>query len=251
MKFILEKFKDGIEDVEVFNALYSIKHASFKIPYKIISLNELINSDIDLSDYTPIGRIPFVQSWLKKYFNISYMPSIEVPKCLRTEKYLGRKYSIITREEVPKDGYWFLKDAEKLKNFTYLGDLKDIDKSILTSNLFVKASYIDIVSEYRVFVDNLDIKAIQYYDGDCLKFPDVNIIKEMVCRYSFEENRPKSYTMDIAILRDNKTVILEVHPVSSVGTYGYDAFNLLYMYEDAVNWYKKVGVDKKWMNLLI
>lgn len=33
------------------------------------------------------------------------------------------------------------------------------------------------------------------------------------------------------------TFIIEVHPVTSVGTYGYTGDELIYMYKDGISWY--------------
>lgn len=61
----------------------------------------------------------------------------------------------------------------------------------------------------------------------------------MIYRYSIVKDRPKSYTMDIAILKEGSTIILEIHPVTSVGTYGYSSIDLLYMYKDGIDFYSK------------
>lgn len=205
--------------------------------YILRDLRDIQGEREDYSKYIPIGTIPFVETWLRKYKGIEKMKPIEVPEILRIERYLGRDYFIKSLSEIEFKGYKFIKDVDKLKQFSYLGDLKNLDKSLLVSENYLISSFVNIISEYRVFVDNIDIKAIQYYDGDCTIFPDVNIIREMVYKYSIVKDRPKSYTMDIAVLKDGRTVILEVHPVTSVGTYGYSAIHLLYMYKDGIDFY--------------
>ena len=238
MKFLLQEIKGQVEDIEVFNALNYIRYSPFKIDYKLIDIEEVKNTVEDLSDWIPIGRIPFILEWLKKYWNVNKMNPIEVPKVLREFKYLGREYKIVDKKDIVLEGNYFLKDIEHLKEFTYCGDLSRLKKEDLTSDRYVLSEIVDIVSEYRVFVSDLKIKAVQYYDGNCLIFPDSKIIQEMVLRYGFVKERPKSYTMDIAVLKNGKTVILEVHPVAAVGTYGYDAFELLYMYKEGIEFYK-------------
>ena len=43
--------------------------------------------------------------------------------------------------------------------------------------------------------------------------------------------------MDIAVLKNGRTIILEVHPVVSVGTYGYSEYALLDMYKNGIQFY--------------
>lgn len=249
MKFLLQKIKDNIEDVEVFNVLNNIRYSMFRVEYRVMNLEELETTTDNLSDWIPIGRIPFISLWLKKYWNIFEMKPIEVPEILREYKYLGREYRIVNKEDLVLKGNYFLKDIEQLKEFTYCGDLSKLNKDDLKSDKYVLSEVVDIVSEYRVFVSDLKIKAVQYYDGNCLIFPDSKMIQEMVLRYGFVSQRPKSYTMDIAVLKNGKTVILEVHPVAAVGTYGYDAFELLYMYQDGIDFYKGCNTNGRIIEL--
>lgn len=239
MKFLLQTVNGEISDIEVFNVKDIIKSSSYYMEYILSDLKDIQSGTENYSEYIPIGTIPFVETWLKKYKGIERMRPIEVPEILRTEKYLGREYCIKPLSEIEFKGFKFIKDVDKLKQFSYLGDLKNLDKSLLVSENYLISSFVNIIAEYRVFVDNIDIKAIQYYDGDCTVFPDVNIIREMVYKYSIVKDRPKSYTMDIAVLKNGKTVIIEVHPVTSVGTYGFSSIGLLHMYRDGIEYYLK------------
>lgn len=209
--------------------------------YKLANLNDIKLDREDYSEYIPIGTIPFVEAWLKKYKKIDRMKPLEVPEVLRIDRFLGREYEIKPLSEIELQGYKFIKDVDKLKQFSYLGNLADVNQDLLVSNNYLVSSFVNIVAEYRIFVDNTDIKAIQYYDGDCTVFPDINKIREMVYRYSITADRPKSYTMDVAVLKEGNTVILEIHPVTSVGTYGYSAIQLLYMYKDGIDFYVNGG----------
>lgn len=243
MKFLLQIKNGEIADVEVFNACNLIRNSKRLHEYLLIDLAELKETDKNFVDWIPIGDLLFVKEWLKKYKNISEMKPIEVPECLRKERYLGRTYEIVSIDELKLNGYWFIKDADRLKHFSFNGCLncfdKERDKELFNSQNYVISEIVDIVSEYRVFVSDLKIKAIQNYDGDCTIFPDVKLLREMVGIYYLEQNRPESYTMDIAVLRNGRTIILEVHPVTSVGTYGYDDKELLNMYKNGIEYYCK------------
>lgn len=240
MKFLLQTMYGKINDVEVFNARDLIQNSRTLNSYLLMDYTELKKTNNDYSDWIPIGTLEYVRAWLKKYKGIEEMKPIEVPEILREEKYLGRSYDIVSFEDLELRGYKFIKDIDKLKQFSFTGDLGNLDKndkSIFVSQNYLISNVVDIMSEYRVFVSDMSIKAIQFYDGDCTVFPDVSLLREMVGKYYLVQDRPKSYTMDIAILKNGRTIILEVHPVVSVGTYGYSEYALLDMYKNGIQFY--------------
>lgn len=240
MKFLLQTMYGKINDVEVFNARDLIQNSRTLNSYLLMDYTELKKTNNDYSDWIPIGTLEFVRTWLKKYKGIEEMKPIEVPEILREEKYLGRSYDIVSFEDLELKGYKFIKDIDKLKQFSFTGDLGNLDKndeSIFISQNYLISNVVDIMSEFRVFVSDMSIKAIQFYDGDCTVFPNVSLLREMVGKYYLVQDRPKSYTMDIAVLKNGRTIILEVHPVVSVGTYGYSEYALLNMYNDGIKFY--------------
>ena len=240
MKFLLQTMYGKINDVEVFNARDLIQNSRTLNSYLLMDYTELKKTNNDYSDWIPIGTLEYVRTWLKKYKGIEEMKPIEVPEILREEKYLGRSYDIVSFEDLELKGYKFIKDIDKLKQFSFTGDLGNLDKndeSIFISQNYLISNVVDIMSEYRVFVSDMSIKAIQFYDGDCTVFPNVSLLREMVGKYYLVQDRPKSYTMDIAILKNGRTIILEVHPVVSVGTYGYSEYALLDMYKNGIQFY--------------
>ena len=176
----------------------------------------------------PIGTIEFTNEFFKFFYNIDKIYPIEVPNCLRTDEFLKRKYSIVSGENVPQSGRYFIKDVSNLKSFTYIGELSNFFNdseektfdlpNIISENLYQVSEIIDIISEYRVYVLNNKVYAIAFYDGNPSIFPDVKIINKAIVTYSIEKDCPRSYTMDIAITK-NGTCILEVHPFFSCGIY--------------------------------
>lgn len=240
MKFLLQTNNGEIDEVEVFNARDLVQNSRGLNSYLLMDYAELKKTNNDYSDWIPVGTLEYVRTWLKKYKGIEEMKPIEVPEILREEKYLGRSYDIVSFEDLELKGYKFIKDIDKLKQFSFTGDLGNLDKndeSIFISQNYLISNVVDIMSEYRVFVSDMSIKAIQFYDGDCTVFPNISLLREMVGKYYLVQNRPKSYTMDIAVLKNGRTVILEVHPVASVGTYGYSEYALLQMYKDGIEFY--------------
>lgn len=248
MKYILQCEKDRITDIDVMNVKDIIGSCSYSIQYDLLDLEGMKTSNKVTSEHIPIGDLRFVKAWLNRFHCITTMKPIEVPEVLRKERYLGREYSILPYDEIIQKnlkGNWFIKDADELKKFSFLSSWYVLKAALEESEEYkgrnyVLSEFVDIATEYRVFVSDFDIRAIQRYDGDCTVFPDISMLKEMVAVYSSQRLRPKSYTMDIAVLKNGRTVIIEVHPVTSVGTYGYAERKLLDMYKDGIDFYLKM-----------
>lgn len=138
------------------------------------------------------------------------------------------------------DGYCFLKKADRLKEFTSLG-VPSLYLDTLPEGTYVVSDAIDIISEYRVMVSNTVIVGVQPYAGDPLVFPNVETLQNMVKEYSKCEDRPLAYSLDVAITENGDTVILEVHPFASLGTYGFYGDRLPRMYAWGYDYYKRTG----------
>ena len=232
MKFALQaEYKDTIEAVLVVEKIKrQFIHELIEVPNNMVSF---LNKD-DMKDYIPIGDIPFVTKWIKKAYGIEKMNPIEVPKCLREEEFLGRKYEFLLGSEI-KEGNKFIKDVDTLKNFSYSGY---VDKSMLNDDtLYQVSENIAIKAEFRVYVFGGQISNMAQYDGDWTIFPDTDKIKKMVKVVNEHEKHLKSYTLDIAVTADNNTVVLEVHNFVAIGLYNslIDS-NILYAYRDGIDY---------------
>ncbi len=257
MFFVLQQDKENPMDEELF-ALKKILTSGF-MPNEFIeaSITYFDNNEnikfLKSKNATPVGSILFVQKYLEKAFGIKNMNPIEIPKSLRMRKFLKRNYSIVEGKYVPHKGYTFIKNASRLKDFSFMGDLEDIEREdhhdfsifINPDELYVLSEPKQILAEYRIHVYFDEIKACQYYDGDPLVFPskdDVKMLKEMVLRWMADPTRPQAYAMDIAIINNNgkeEAMLLEVCPFTSLGTYGFISNELPGMYREGFEWYVK------------
>jgi hypothetical protein len=79
------------------------------------------------------------------------------------------------------------------------------------------AAPIDIISEHRIYVHNG--KAIYgcNYSGDFRLNPDYTYIDKLIAAY---KSAPKSYTIDIGILRGGTNTVVEVNDFWAIGGYG-------------------------------
>lgn len=199
----------------------------------------------------PIGSIEFVEGWLNQLHKIERINPIEVPVCLRKEEFLKRKYQILKKNELPQKGRIFFKDASQLKKFAEVIDCEyffseemwkePIQKSgaslkLDPTHLYQVSEIVKIYSEYRVYVMDDKIEAISNYNGDPCLLPDIKLLQKMVNIYSMQNERPRAYTMDLAI-NETGTFLLEVHPWISVGLYNsLWSRNLLYAYRDGIDY---------------
>lgn len=176
-----------------------------------------------LSKIIPVGNLDFVQMFLLEVYGTKNMYPIEVPNVLREERFLKRRYSIVKKERLPKEGYYFTKYVSRLKSFSHVGMIEFLqnDSDFLKDGLYQVSEVVDILSEYRCFVHHDRLVAVNYYDGNPSVFPDFDDIKLMIKNYTKDSTRPEAYAMDIAIISGRGTAILEVHPWVSIGLYGY------------------------------
>lgn len=255
MLFLLQTFNKEIKSVEVFNLKDILDRNKLLHEYELREIEEIDTLSNNYKNAIPVGSIEFVTKFLSKFYNINNLEPIEVPLLLRKKDYLKRDYKIVSKENLPTKGYYFIKYVSKLKEFSYIGNIESIpdEKSQIIDDLcFYKknglyqiSEVVNILSEYRVFVNNDEIVGIQYYNGDCTVFPNTNIIKEMVNVYSLDKNRPLAYTMDIAVIKEKGTAILEIHPCVSVGTYSFMGSSLLYMYRAGIDYYINKNIKIK------
>lgn len=252
MKFLIQKLEEFDIETEL---LYDIIHKEKYLHHAERGYISMITDRYGdkkkmFKEYIPIGNIEFVEKFLQTVWDIPYMTPIEVPEVLRKEEYLLRDYKIVPAEKLPKTGYMFIKDASRLKQATYLGDLSLMNTGHFmfetdNTHKYVISEVLNILSEYRVFVCKDNIKGIQYYDGDPLVMPnekEITKLNKMVANYQLDDTRPKSYTMDIAIVKQKEgrdLTIIEVHPFACVGLYGFYSQSLPFMYADGFNWYLK------------
>ena len=161
-----------------------------------------------------IGEIDFVEKFLRIFHGIEHEISIEIPPCLRQERFLKRKYSIVPVWEIPRKGNYFIKDATQQKVFTYKGDLEsflydemfepkssEFDNSLRLDyeHLYQVSEIVSVLAEYRVYVLNRKVETISHFSGDPFRLPDVDLIKEAVDLYNQQLDCPGSYSLDVMI----------------------------------------------------
>lgn len=73
------------------------------------------------------------------------------------------------------------------------------------------------ISEYRTFVMHGEIIGFRPYKGDPLVFPQPDVVRTAVAAY---ENAPAGYALDVGVVEDGRTLLVEVNDGYAVGAYG-------------------------------
>jgi hypothetical protein len=165
----------------------------------------------------------------ERFFNLIGVPVpnyIGYPESLK--KYLHRNIETMKFSELDGKTFpYFVKPKNGVKAFTGSLVQNETQKSFLVSfdnvisdtELYV-SDPINFITEYRCFVHKKELKGIQYYLGDFKKFPSIETIESMIRDY---DNCNVSYTLDVGVLENGETALVEVNDMWAIGSYGFDA----------------------------
>lgn len=196
----------------------------------------------------PFGSIEFVNTALQfeTLDDQSHIRATNLPKDLWVYRYSRRDLWLVTKEQLINmvkskteigaiKGDVFIKSADIPKGFAYNGPLEkavsllsnDNSKFLLVSTPFNS----EIVSEWRAFIyrkNLMDVRpyALPHLDRGVIGTPNIALIQSAINAWS---DIPTACTMDLAVLEDGRTAIVECHNFVSCGLYGYDLPNLPYM----------------------
>ena len=182
----------------------------------------------------PIGSVEFVLAWFK-VIGIKNVKPLNIPKELW--HFCDREIAIGHTKDF--NGVYMLKDLEVIKS--EYNDCVKLNNNIYypeDKEFFLSEWLNDVISEWRVFVFNGEIKDIKCYSGDFWKLPDKDYIEKIVKEY----NNP-SYTLDVMVT-PNKTEILELHDFFSCGLYGFEDTILPLMWKRSIK-----NIIKRYKNI--
>lgn len=171
----------------------------------------------------PVGSLGFVSKCLNLEYGIKGINPIEVPKYLREDFFLKRKYEIVNYKSIPRKGKFFIKDVSKVKSFNVIGNALDVIRAGASKDsLYLVSGVFDIRSEWRVYVIGGKIANICCYAFDrsllSIDYPDMSVVLGAIGRIGLNEDYLKSYTLDVMV-GEAGTAVIEVHNWVSVGLY--------------------------------
>ena len=125
-----------------------------------------------------------------------------MPNIFPFEKFLGRNISVMPIEKISYP--CFIKPYKQIKAFTGFVATDKLYVDIFSENykgLVITQDIIEIVSEYRLYMNCNKIVGMKHSRGDCLAFPNRNFIQECV-DFSIKTLDNHSYTLDFGVLDD-------------------------------------------------
>lgn len=210
-----------VENVELHNWL----HPDNKSKCLCSSLENLptISPEI-LSECIPIGSIEFVEKVLQLGHNIPQLTPIIIPEALLNRpEWLSRRIAFSDDIDYAKELFvrWdidriFLKSSSRVKS-DFTGIYAKNEKLPKTCDSIMFSEVVELQSEWRAFVFRESLVDIRYYMGDPWVMPNRKTIMEMIA--AIGQTYP-AYTLDIAVSKDNQTIVVEVHNFISCGLYG-------------------------------
>lgn len=227
MKAYIQTISGEIPDDWVFCARLGFKNKGF----------DIVHFEEERIESIPCTGNEVVVAYIEptlKYFELNNIvpgPPLNIPEQLNSTQYLHRSITHTTMGELKKDHSKvniFVKPADRVKGFSSgvisQHSLKPFVFSDVEDTAGVMCSgVVDFLSEYRCFVLNKEVKAIQFYSGDFTVFPDYSRIKQMVDDYTLA---PIAYTLDVGVVKcsdralGNKTLLVECNDMWSVAHYG-------------------------------
>lgn len=187
--------------------------------------------------YIPVGSVDFVSEYLKKFYpdSVDALKPLNVPEQLFP--YAGRDVVNVDSVEdvIPYIGISvFAKSMDVIKHPSnrFVTPGINVDCQQLIGNQI--STFVDLVSEWRVFVFNGKMLDCRCYQGDVFTCPNKNTVNEMISAYT---EAPKAYTIDVGVTSYGKTVVVECHRFFSCGLYG---FNQAHFYPAMLSqtWYE-------------
>lgn len=259
MQYLIQNNAGSLEN-EIRDLRNILDKSYMRITSEYMLSDSCVSTPVDVN-CIPVGTIAFVKESLSKQGYSNVLRPIEVPYFLQCYDFLKREYRIVEYKDLPKTGRYFVKDVSHLKasnascvsmnnfgswfeDYTSLEPNKDIR---IDETKFSISEVLSIQSEYRVLVCDDRVLAVQYYNGDCLVFPNPSFIREILREIEIQRALgyllPRSYTLDIGVC-DKGSFLIEMHNFVSCGTYGFYGDVLPYMYTEGINFerdYSKIG----------
>lgn len=183
-------------------------------------------NDLVTKDTLVHGHIGPVKKALK-YLGIEPKPRVDGAPPPELLPYYGRNVWTSTMGEIrthwAEDRHVFIKPLNSQKAFTghvtsgKIGDLIQTagfgdDFEVLCSDP------VEFIAEYRLFVHHGIIIDCRRYRGDYRRIPDIDTTA-VACVKAYK-NAPCAYSLDLGVVIDGRTLVVEVNDAWALGAYG-------------------------------
>lgn len=235
--FLLQKERGkelAPDNAVVYDAIQCSQWMGRNTPFLMAALGEYDGGP----NVIPVGSVEFVNDILERIYSHPKLSSINIPRQLDSPEYLLRRIwpngdykSVLALYQDEPHRKLYIKPAGCVKEFPceeYDADRFENEFCDYKGSLFASAPLpCSISSEWRLFIENETILDVRpYFISDTWRFPDLGIVQKMVRAYNAS---PPAYTMDVAVLSNGATVLMEVHNFISCGLYGFEGSKILSM----------------------
>jgi len=187
-----------------------------------------------------VGSVEMCYKWL--FVNQYTLPTL--PNILYFGRFLGRR--CFGKDSIDDIQYpCFIKPYNQIKAFTGFVATSKLDVDIFAEGYkgaVLVQDIIDIVSEYRLYINCQKIIGMRHYSGNCLMFPNRKFIQKCV-DFSIKTLDNHSYTLDFGVLEDGSTVLIEINDGWAIGNYGLEPLDYYYFVRN--RWLQLTGIRKR------
>lgn len=137
---------------------------------------------------------------------------------------------------------YFIKSHNKHKAFTAFVAKNEADVLMYTNKFngdFLLSDVLDIIAEYRFYINKGKLIGAKHYLGDFLFFPDPEFIKNAV-NFSTNILPHLSYSLDFGVLKTGETVLIEAQDGWAIGNYGLEPYDYIKFVKD--RWLQITGI---------
>lgn len=211
--------------------VFMSKQPLIRLGFEIIEYDE---ENLEDTFYCyPIEKEDIIIGSVEMTINFLNELGIEPPKYLgypdELKPWLKRDIKVLKFQDLPNTYPYFIKPYMGVKQFT--GDIIEKESNLQTikhfdnlpddyNELVYCSDCIDIISEYRCFIFENKLMGIQYYKGDFKQYPNVDEIENMISSW---QTSPVAYTLDVGVLKDGSTALVEVNDMWAIGSYGFNS----------------------------
>jgi hypothetical protein len=221
----LQKYKGEFVAPSVFTAMEGFRFYG----YECVGFEEGELPELPLSETTPvIGWVRTVQAALRQ-LGVPVPPPIDYPEALRP--WFGREIERTTlgavRAPTAHGGTpgFFVKPVEhKLFTGFEVTDPDDWEevRDFPDDTPVWRSSLVHFVSEWRCFVKDQRLVGIRHYYGDSWTLPHKPDVLKMIRAW---DDAPAGCSIDVGVLADGGTALVEVNDGFALGDYGVAAFD--------------------------
>jgi len=174
----------------------------------------------------PVGTIEFVEYFMQNYTKKQFIKPINIPDELNKMDFVQRRIWYGTKDDIVQllnnYSHLFIKSNTRCKKFTDIINKSDLPR--IAEDNYMISTIIETRSEWRVFVYKNRILDIRQYNGNWYDQPNISFIERAVAAY---KHCPPAYCLDVAILKDGESAVIEVHNFISCGLHGFEDYRYL------------------------